>query len=402
MGGGAADPTTSFPVDTRPEGFQWIESNDAEAGVYAWVRKGNAEDKPVVRQTAPLRVRPSKPTFQETPTLENADDRAEARGHPTGRGHRDDVAVAHRRQRRDGPPHRGRDRAECLRLGVALQMMQHAGRQQQRAQGPPCTGANGALEHVVGVAGIVLHVFAEVAEQRAGEKVGALGKARHALMVDEGGWRVAPRQRLEGVRAKAVLAPGERIGVNGALGGAHGQLPSQAMRVAPVLLRGWRQRCIARQFAGGADGREAIAAPQIRALQIGVRQTGGDETARKSTWGVTYTKLNGGAAVFSAGDVMEAIANNRAVVIKENLGSSEQPNWVNNDPATEAIRAMDGPRGKLPILVLTADVMPATRERAMAVGVTACLLKPLQTPQLAEDAVTCTPGTPALAVSTRS
>ncbi len=52
--------------------------------------------------------------------------------------------------------------------------------------------------------------------------------------------------------------------------------------------------------------------------------------------------------------------------------------------ATEAIRAMDGPRGKLPILVLTADVMPATRERAMALGVTACLLKPLQTPQLAE------------------
>jgi len=34
--------------DTRPEGFQWIESNDAEAGVYAWVRKGDAGDKQVV------------------------------------------------------------------------------------------------------------------------------------------------------------------------------------------------------------------------------------------------------------------------------------------------------------------------------------------------------------------
>jgi len=34
--------------DTRPEGFQWIESNDAQAGVYAWVRKGNDMDKPVV------------------------------------------------------------------------------------------------------------------------------------------------------------------------------------------------------------------------------------------------------------------------------------------------------------------------------------------------------------------
>jgi 1,4-alpha-glucan branching enzyme len=34
--------------DTRPEGFAWIESNDAEAGVYAWVRKGRDGDKPVV------------------------------------------------------------------------------------------------------------------------------------------------------------------------------------------------------------------------------------------------------------------------------------------------------------------------------------------------------------------
>ncbi len=34
--------------DTRPEGFEWIESNDAEAGVYAWLRKGRAGDAPVV------------------------------------------------------------------------------------------------------------------------------------------------------------------------------------------------------------------------------------------------------------------------------------------------------------------------------------------------------------------
>ncbi|WP_309663756.1 1,4-alpha-glucan branching protein GlgB [Tabrizicola sp.] len=34
--------------DCRPEGFAWIESNDAEAGVYAWVRKGAAKDKMVV------------------------------------------------------------------------------------------------------------------------------------------------------------------------------------------------------------------------------------------------------------------------------------------------------------------------------------------------------------------
>lgn len=34
--------------DTRPEGFQWIESNDAGSSVYAWARKGRADDPMVV------------------------------------------------------------------------------------------------------------------------------------------------------------------------------------------------------------------------------------------------------------------------------------------------------------------------------------------------------------------
>ena len=34
--------------DTRPEGFEWIESNDAAASVYAWVRKGAPDDPMVV------------------------------------------------------------------------------------------------------------------------------------------------------------------------------------------------------------------------------------------------------------------------------------------------------------------------------------------------------------------
>jgi 1,4-alpha-glucan branching enzyme len=34
--------------DTRPEGFAWIESNDADASVYAWVRKGGPADKMVL------------------------------------------------------------------------------------------------------------------------------------------------------------------------------------------------------------------------------------------------------------------------------------------------------------------------------------------------------------------
>lgn len=52
--------------------------------------------------------------------------------------------------------------------------------------------------------------------------------------------------------------------------------------------------------------------------------------------------------------------------------------------ATQAIRALDGPAARMPILMLTADVMPATRERANAAGATACLHKPVQGPQLAE------------------
>ncbi len=34
--------------DCRPEGFEWIESNDAAASVYAWLRKGRAGDPPVL------------------------------------------------------------------------------------------------------------------------------------------------------------------------------------------------------------------------------------------------------------------------------------------------------------------------------------------------------------------
>ncbi|MBC2835409.1 1,4-alpha-glucan branching protein GlgB [Paragemmobacter straminiformis] len=34
--------------DTRPEGFEWIESNDAGASVYVWARKGGAGDATVV------------------------------------------------------------------------------------------------------------------------------------------------------------------------------------------------------------------------------------------------------------------------------------------------------------------------------------------------------------------
>ena len=34
--------------DCEPDGFQWIESNDAEASTYAWIRRGGENDRPVV------------------------------------------------------------------------------------------------------------------------------------------------------------------------------------------------------------------------------------------------------------------------------------------------------------------------------------------------------------------
>jgi 1,4-alpha-glucan branching enzyme len=33
--------------DTRPEGFEWLEVNDADASIYAWLRKGGATDPQV-------------------------------------------------------------------------------------------------------------------------------------------------------------------------------------------------------------------------------------------------------------------------------------------------------------------------------------------------------------------
>jgi two-component system, sensor histidine kinase len=52
--------------------------------------------------------------------------------------------------------------------------------------------------------------------------------------------------------------------------------------------------------------------------------------------------------------------------------------------ATSAIRALGGAHATLPILVLTADVMVTTRERAQASGVTAYLQKPVHERLLAE------------------
>jgi hypothetical protein len=78
--------------------------------------------------------------------------------------------------------------------------------QQQGAQRPARAGADGALHHAVGVLGVGLHGLAQVAEQRTGEEVGALGKARHPGVVDEGGGLVLPFECLEREGAAAKVA----------------------------------------------------------------------------------------------------------------------------------------------------------------------------------------------------
>ncbi|MEO6300584.1 MAG: 1,4-alpha-glucan branching protein GlgB [Paracoccaceae bacterium] len=42
------DSPALYVNDTRPEGFQWLEGNDAEGSTYVWARKGHAGDKTVV------------------------------------------------------------------------------------------------------------------------------------------------------------------------------------------------------------------------------------------------------------------------------------------------------------------------------------------------------------------
>lgn len=66
---------------------------------------------------------------------------------------------------------------------------------------------------------------------------------------------------------------------------------------------------------------------------------GGDSTALNATWGVTYQNLDKMPAIYPADKILEAVANNKAVTIRENIGTSEQPVWHINEPATEAIRA---------------------------------------------------------------
>ncbi len=57
--------------------------------------------------------------------------------------------------------------------------------------------------------------------------------------------------------------------------------------------------------------------------------------------------------------------------------------------ATQRIRALPGPRGQVPIVALTADVMNEARDRARDVGMNAYLSKPVQKQQLQEVMAHC-------------
>jgi signal transduction histidine kinase/CheY-like chemotaxis protein/HPt (histidine-containing phosphotransfer) domain-containing protein len=91
---------------------------------------------------------------------------------------------------------------------------------------------------------------------------------------------------------------------------------------------------------------------------------------------------NMGHAVVLCEDGAQALAQIRGGAFDAALMDVHMP--VMDGPAvTAAVRAMDGARRALPILLITADVMGSTRDRAGRSGVTAYLQKPVQAAQLA-------------------
>lgn len=74
--------------------------------------------------------------------------------------------------------------------------------------------------------------------------------------------------------------------------------------------------------------------PRVRFVQQvakwSVNASSGDETARLATWGTRRVP---------AEDVLEHVLNNKPIVVKDNRGDSRNPNWVTNEPETEAARA---------------------------------------------------------------
>ena len=171
-------------------------------------------------------------------------------------------------------------------VGVALRVLCAGGhratrraklQKQQSAQSPTRTGPDGAFHHVVRVLGVVLHRLAQVAKQGPCKKVGPLRKARHPVMVDEGGGRVLALEGFKRVRPLAKFAPGIGVAVERAFEGALAQPPGGAVALPAVLL--WGQGLIRGQRQSGADGGQGVALAHIRILAIGQRQACGQGQA---------------------------------------------------------------------------------------------------------------------------
>ncbi|MEI7607322.1 MAG: response regulator [Rhodospirillaceae bacterium] len=65
---------------------------------------------------------------------------------------------------------------------------------------------------------------------------------------------------------------------------------------------------------------------------------------------------------------------------------------MDGEEATAAIRALPRPKGAVPVLALTADVMPEHRERYPAAGVNGLVPKPIDWPSFAAALDACADG----------
>ena len=84
-----------------------------------------------------------------------------------------------------------------------------------------------------------------------------------------------------------------------------------------------------------------------------------------------------------AADGEEAVAAAKAVVYDAILMDVHMPK-MDGLAATRAIRALEGPGGRAPIIAMSADVMPQSIERCRAAGMVDHVAKPVQIKALHE------------------
>lgn len=93
----------------------------------------------------------------------------------------------------------------------------------------------------------------------------------------------------------------------------------------------WVPGDVVRDFAASLYGGQsrAVYVPQLARWTF-EHTGGGDTVARTATYGT---------ADYPADEIIEHLLNNKAVVVKRNLGTSKEPNWVVDESRTEAARA---------------------------------------------------------------